>query len=77
VDVYIRVTACCYAAGQFLLPIPLLKDVNKNKVFGDSLPLGSDVYMKRKASYVGMDLFIKWFTEHFPKCKASVRPFYI
>jgi hypothetical protein len=34
----------------------------------------SDVYMKRKSTYVGMDLFIKLFTEHFLKYKASVRP---
>jgi len=74
--IYIRLTACCNAAGQFLLPILLFKDVNKKKEFGDSLLPGSDVYMKRKLSYVDTDLFINWFTEHFLKCKDSVRPFY-
>ena len=71
---YIRVTACCNAAGKFLLPILLIKDVNKNKEFGDHLSSGSDVHMKRK-SYIGTDLFSKWFTEHFLKCNSSVRPF--
>lgn len=35
--IYIRVTACCNAAGQFLSSILLFKDVNKKQEFGDSL----------------------------------------
>lgn len=34
----VMVTACCNTAGQFLLPVLILKGVNMKRGFGDGLP---------------------------------------
>jgi hypothetical protein len=52
----ITVITCCNAASQFLPPVIIVKDVDKNQEFSDGLPQGSIVYMKRKSSYFGTDL---------------------
>ena len=53
-----------------LPPFIIFSDVNKKQEFDGDLPTGSDVYMKRKSSYISTELFISWFTEHFLKHKA-------
>jgi len=71
----ITVIACCNAAGQFLPPPPTLfwysRKSTRHKEFGDGIPPGSGVYTKRKSSYSGTGLFIKWFTGHFLNHNAS------
>jgi len=46
-------------------------DVNKKEDFGYGLPPGSDMYKNRKLLYMSMDFFMKWFTDHWLKHKAS------
>jgi hypothetical protein len=66
----ITVIACRNVGGQFL-PLAIFKDVKKKPDFGDGFAPESDVYMKQKSSDISSDLFIKRFSEHFFKHRAS------
>ena len=65
--------ACCNAADQFLPPVLILMDVNKEQKLGDGLLPRSNVYINQKSSCISTNLCIKWFTEHFLEHKASGR----
>ena len=54
-------------------PVLIFQYVYETQEFGDVLPPGSDVHMNRKSSYISMDLFIKWITQHFLKHKFSAK----
>ena len=72
----IGVTICHNAASQFLCSVLIFKYVNKKQEFGDGISPGLDMYMNRKSSYIGTDLFNKSFTKYFLKHKASEKSFY-
>lgn len=71
----------CNVAGQFM-PYALSNVQRRQQETdcGDSLPLGSDVYVGWKSSYILKDLFVNQFTEHFLKYKflrKFILPLYV